>query len=43
VGQGDLLPYYVRVTTQPKQAFINNDEIENPTHLLLGRFDLASW
>lgn len=41
VGQGDLLPYYVKVTTQAKQTFLNNDEIENPTHLLLGRFDLG--
>lgn len=41
VGQSDLYPYYFKVTTQSKQTFTTNDEIENPTNLLAGRFDLA--
>jgi ABC-2 type transport system permease protein len=41
VGQSDLYPYYFKVTSQSKQTFISNDEIENPTNLLAGRFDLA--
>lgn len=41
IGQSDLYPYYFRITTRSKQAFINADEIENPNNLLAGRFDLA--
>ena len=41
VGQSDLYPYYFRVSTGSKESFLNNDEIENPVHLLAGRFDLA--
>jgi ABC-2 type transport system permease protein len=41
VGQSDLYPYYFKVTSQSKQTFMTNDEIENPTNLLAGRFDLA--
>lgn len=41
VGQSDLLPYYFKVSTRSKQAFVNNDEIENPHNLLTGRFDLS--
>jgi ABC-2 type transport system permease protein len=41
VGQSDLYPYYFKVTSQSKQAFATNDEIENPGNLLAGRFDLA--
>lgn len=41
VGQSDLYPYYFQVTTRSKQTFLNNEEIENPTNLLAGRFDLA--
>lgn len=41
IGQSDLYPYYFRVTTRSKQAFINAAEIENPNNLLAGRFDLA--
>jgi ABC-2 type transport system permease protein len=41
VGQSDLYPYYFKVTSQSKQTFITNDEIENPTNLLAGRLDLA--
>jgi ABC-2 type transport system permease protein len=41
IGQGDLYPYYARVTIRTKPALLNNDEIENPVTLLNGRFDLA--
>jgi ABC-2 type transport system permease protein len=41
VGQGDLLPYYFRVNTGGRQAVLKGDEIENPSNLLTGRFDLA--
>lgn len=41
VGQSDLYPYYFKVTQQSRQTFLNNDEIENPSNLLAGRFDLA--
>jgi ABC-2 type transport system permease protein len=41
VGQSDLYPYYFKVSRASKQTFTTNDEIENPTNLLAGRFDLA--
>jgi len=41
IGQSDLYPYYFKVSTNSKQTFVNSDEIENPVHLLSGRFDLA--
>jgi ABC-2 type transport system permease protein len=41
VGQSDLYPYYFKVSRQSKQTFVTNDEIENPTNLLAGRFDLS--
>jgi ABC-2 type transport system permease protein len=41
VGQADLYPYYFKVTNRSRQLFVNNDEIENPTNLLTGRFDLG--
>jgi ABC-2 type transport system permease protein len=41
IGQSDLNPYYFKVSTNSKQTFLNADEIENPMHLLAGRFDLA--
>jgi len=41
VGQSDLYPYYFKVSTASKDTFLNNDEIENPVHLLSGRFDAA--
>lgn len=40
-GQSDLYPYYYKVTLKSRQAIVSNDEIENPTNLLAGRFDLA--
>ncbi len=41
VGQSDLYPYYFQVSRNSKQTFVNNAEIENPTNLLTGKFDLA--
>ncbi|MBM3725906.1 MAG: DUF3526 domain-containing protein [Acidobacteria bacterium] len=41
IGQSDLYPYYFRVSTNSRETFLNNDEVENPVHLLTGRFDLA--
>ena len=41
VGQSDLLPYYFKVSLRSRDTIIGNDEIENPVHLLSGRFDLA--
>ena len=41
IGQSDLYPYYVKVSTTGSETFLNNDEIEHPVHLLSGRFDLA--
>ncbi|MCU1325598.1 MAG: hypothetical protein JWN34_968, partial [Bryobacterales bacterium] len=41
IGQSDLYPYYFKVSTNSRQTFLNSDEIENPVHLLAGRFDLA--
>jgi len=41
IGQSDLQPYYFKISTNSKETFLANDEIENPVHLLTGRFDLA--
>jgi len=41
VGQSDLYPYYFKVSIASKDTFLNNDEIENPVHLISGRFDVA--
>lgn len=41
IGQSDLYPYYFKVSTLNKQTFIHNNELENPTNLLVGRFDFA--
>ncbi|MBZ2187349.1 MAG: DUF3526 domain-containing protein [Bryobacter sp.] len=41
IGQSDLYPYYFKLNPRSKQAILANDEIENPTNLLAGRFDLA--
>ncbi len=40
-GQSDLYPYYFKLNLRSKQAILANDEIEIPTNLLAGRFDLA--
>lgn len=41
VGQGDLDPAYVRVSARVPSALTAEGEIANPSHLLVGRFDLA--
>lgn len=41
IGQSDLLPYYVKVTTDSKETITGGAEIENPQRLLTGRIDLA--
>lgn len=41
VGQSDLLPSYYRVTTESRETVLGAAELENPTRLLTGRFDLA--
>jgi len=41
VGQSDLHPYFVRVSTADRQTAVVNEEIENPVVLLAGRLDLA--
>lgn len=41
IGQSDLLPYYMRISTDSKEAALAATEIENPHRLLSGRFDLA--
>jgi len=41
VGQSDLFPYFIRLTTQSRQSTVVNDEIENPLTLLTGRLDLS--
>lgn len=41
VGQSDLLPSYYEVSSYSKQSVLSRDELENPTNLLAGRFDLA--
>jgi ABC-2 type transport system permease protein len=41
IGQSDLLPYYFKVSTRSEQTFVAADELENPTNLLAGRFDMA--
>ena len=41
VGQSDLFPYFIKLTTQSRQSTVVNDEIENPLTLLTGRLDLS--
>jgi ABC-2 type transport system permease protein len=41
IGQSDLYPSYVQVTMKSKQAFLGQDEVDNPQSLLAGRFDLS--
>lgn len=41
IGQSDLLPYYVRMTTDAKETVTAAAELENPQRLLAGRFDLS--
>ena len=39
-GQSDLMPYYHQVTMNKKQALYHGEEIENPSILYNGNFDL---
>lgn len=41
VGQSDLAPPYAKVSAEGKETFALDDEIENPSNLLIGQFDLA--
>ncbi len=41
VGQSDLYPYYLKVSTGSRETILAATEIENPDRLLTGRFDLA--
>lgn len=41
VGQSDLYPPTLRVSTGSKDSFLFSDEIANPAHLFAGTFDLA--
>ncbi|WP_442755513.1 DUF3526 domain-containing protein [Methylocystis sp. JAN1] len=41
VGQSDLFPPVVKVTTASKDSFLYADEIENPANLMSGSTDLA--
>jgi ABC-2 type transport system permease protein len=41
IGQSDLLPYYFKMTIDAKETVLAATELENPTRLLTGRFDLA--
>jgi ABC-2 type transport system permease protein len=41
VGQSDISPPMVKVTTGSKDTFLFADEIENPAHLMVGSTDLA--
>lgn len=40
-GQSDLMPYYHQVTMNKKQALYHGEEIENPSILYNGNFDLS--
>lgn len=41
VGQSDLLPAHYKVTLGSREALFSGDELENPTNLLAGSFDVA--
>jgi ABC-2 type transport system permease protein len=41
VGQGDLFPSYAIVSTAAGDPYFKTPSIENPLHLLAGRFDLG--
>lgn len=41
IGQSDLLPYYFKVSTDARENIVSATEIENPSRLLAGRFDLT--
>jgi ABC-2 type transport system permease protein len=41
VGQSDLYPFYLKISTDSREAILTAQEIENPLRLLTGKFDLA--
>jgi ABC-2 type transport system permease protein len=41
IGQSDLFPSFHRVSALSRETFLANDELENPLHMLSGRFDIA--
>lgn len=41
VGQSDLLPAYYKVTLESREALFSGDELDNPSNLLAGSFDVA--
>ncbi len=41
IGQADVYPTYFKVNGQRRESFMDATELENPTNLLIGRFDLA--
>jgi ABC-2 type transport system permease protein len=41
IGQSDVYPYFYKVRGERRDAFLNNQEMENPVNLLNGRFDVA--
>ncbi len=41
IGQSDLYPYYLKAGLRSRQLSVVSDEVENPSNLLSGRFDLA--
>jgi ABC-2 type transport system permease protein len=43
VGQSDLMPYYAVFNGVQDQVLQFSAEIQNPSHLALGRLDLAFW
>ena len=41
VGQSDLLPGHYKISLESREALLAGDELENPTNLLAGSFDVA--
>ncbi len=41
VGQSDLYPFYLKISTDTREAILTAQEIENPLRLLTGKFDPA--
>ena len=41
VGQSDLLPAHYKITLVSREALFAGDELDNPTNLLAGSFDVA--
>lgn len=41
IGQSDVYPSFFKVSGRRSDSFMDAQELENPTNLLIGRFDLA--